>query len=51
MDLQYRPVKSIRQYYVAARLEAIGGWVSLKGRGRVFENIFIECLWRPVKCE
>lgn len=33
------------------RLEAAGGRISMDGRGRVFDNIFIERLWRTVKYE
>lgn len=33
------------------RLEATGVRVSMDGRGRVFDNIFIERLWRSVKYE
>jgi putative transposase len=34
-----------------ARVEAAGSLVSMDGRGRVFDNIFIERLWRSVKYE
>ncbi|MBI1746737.1 MAG: DDE-type integrase/transposase/recombinase [Acidobacteria bacterium] len=34
-----------------ARLEAAGVRISRDGRGRVFDNIFIERLWRSVKYE
>ena len=34
-----------------ARLEAAGVQISMDGRGRVFDNIFIERLWRTVKYE
>ena len=30
------------------RLEAAGARISMDGRGRVFDNIFIERLWRTV---
>jgi len=33
------------------RLEAAGTQISMDGRGRVFDNIFIERLWRSVKYE
>lgn len=33
------------------RLEAKGIRISMDGRGRVFDNVFIERLWRTVKCE
>ncbi len=33
------------------RLEATGARISMDGRGRVFDNIFIERLWRTVKYE
>lgn len=33
------------------RVEAAGSAVSMDGRGRVFDNIFIERLWRSVKYE
>jgi len=33
------------------RLEASGVQISMDGRGRVFDNIFIERLWRTVKYE
>ena len=32
-------------------LEAAGVRISMDGRGRVFDNIFIERLWRSVKYE
>jgi putative transposase len=34
-----------------SRLEAVGAKISMDGRGRVFDNIFIERLWRSVKYE
>jgi len=34
-----------------ARLKAAGIKISMDGRGRVFDNIFIERLWRTVKYE
>lgn len=34
-----------------ARLKAAGVQISMDGRGRVFDNIFIERLWRTVKYE
>ncbi len=34
-----------------SRLEAVGVQISMDGRGRVFDNIFIERLWRSVKYE
>jgi putative transposase len=33
------------------RLEAVGIQISMDGRGRAFDNIFIERLWRTVKYE
>ena len=33
------------------RVQAAGSLVSMDGRGRVFDNIFIERLWRSVKYE
>ena len=33
------------------RLENEGIQITMSGRGRVFDNIFIERLWRTVKCE
>ena len=33
------------------RLKAAGVQISMDGRGRVFDNIFIERLWRTVKYE
>ncbi len=33
------------------RVESAGSLVSMDGRGRVFDNIFIERLWRSVKYE
>ena len=32
-------------------LEAVGSTISMDGRGRAFDNIFIERLWRSVKYE
>ena len=34
-----------------SRLEAAGVRISMDGRGRVFDNIFVERLWRTVKYE
>ena len=34
-----------------SRLEAAGVRLSMDGRGRVFDNIFVERLWRTVKQE
>ena len=34
-----------------ARLQACGITISMDGRGRVFDNIFVERLWRTVKYE
>ncbi|MCA9469302.1 MAG: integrase core domain-containing protein [Nitrospira sp.] len=33
------------------RLQSAGIRISMDGRGRVFDNIFIERLWRTVKYE
>ena len=33
------------------RLEAAGVAISMDGRGRFLDNIFVERLWRTVKCE
>jgi putative transposase len=33
------------------RLEEAGVAISIDGRGRVFDNIFVERLWRSVKYE
>ena len=33
------------------RLQAAGVQISMDGRGRVFDNIFVERLWRSVKYE
>jgi len=33
------------------KLEALGIKISMDGRGRVFDNIFVERLWRTVKYE
>ena len=33
------------------RLVSAGVAVSMDGRGRALDNIFVECLWRAVKCE
>ena len=38
-------------YEFTARLEHCGITISMDGRGRVFDNIFIERLWRTVKYE
>jgi len=32
-------------------LEGLGGAISMEGRGRAFDNIFVERLWRTVKYE
>ncbi|RMG46660.1 MAG: hypothetical protein D6723_16865 [Acidobacteria bacterium] len=34
-----------------SRLEAAGVGISVDGRGRVFDNVFVERLWRTVKYE
>ena len=34
-----------------ARLKAGGVRISMDGRGRVYDNIFVERLWRTVKYE
>ena len=34
-----------------SRLEAVGVRISMDGRGRAFDNIFVERLWRTVKYE
>jgi putative transposase len=34
-----------------SRLEAVGVRISMDGRGRVFDHIFVERLWRTVKYE
>lgn len=34
-----------------ARLEAVGIRISMDGRGRAFDNLFVERLWRSVKYE
>ena len=34
-----------------ARLQTIGVRISMDGRGRFMDNIFIERLWRSLKCE
>ena len=38
-------------YEFTARLEHCGITISMDGRGRLFDNIFIERLWRTVKYE
>lgn len=35
----------------AGPLEREGVRISMDSRGRVFDNIFVERLWRTVKCE
>ncbi len=37
--------------HYTARLEAAGVQISMDGRGRAFDNIFTERLWRSVKYE
>jgi len=32
-------------------LESVGIEISMDGRGRVYDNIFVERLWRSLKCE
>jgi len=32
-------------------LESVGVAISMDGRGRVYDNIFVERLWRSLKCE
>jgi putative transposase len=43
-------VQSTNREFIG-RLEAFGIRISMDGRGRVFDNIFIERLWRTVKYE
>ncbi len=60
-DLQHRPGQSVHfntdqggQFTSAAftgRLEAAGVRVSMDGRGRWLDNVFIERLWRSLKYE
>ena len=32
-------------------MEQAGGAISMDGKGRVFDNMFVECLWQMVKVE
>jgi len=38
-------------YYQPCGLKASDGAISMDGRGRAFDNIFVERLWRSVKYE
>ena len=45
------PLICLIPYIAAALLESAAVKISMDGRGRVFDNIFIERLWRTVKYE
>ena len=38
-------------FVFTGRLQAAGIWISMDGRGRCMDNIFIERLWRSLKYE
>lgn len=50
-DLQYRPRGAVHQRDFYERLEEQDITISMDGRGRAIDNIFIERLWRTVKYE
>ena len=50
-DLQHRPRKPVHSLEFTATLKGAGCAISMDGRGRCMDNIFIERLWRSLKYE
>ena len=51
ISISYQDIRSISFNSFTERLESADVKISMDGRGRVFDNIFIERLWRTVKYE
>ena len=51
LDFQQRPGAQFTSDVFTARLESANIRISWAGAGRVFDNIYIERLWRTVKYE
>ena len=49
--VQHRPGGAVHGRGVHGRLESAGVAVSMDGRGRCLDNVFVERLWRSVKYE
>jgi hypothetical protein len=47
-ELAHQPVRIVNE---SEQLGVIGGQISMDGRGRYMDNIFIERLWRSLKHE
>ena len=51
-DLQHGPGRAVHERAVFTdRVKAAGAQISMDGRGRAFDNVFVERLWRSVKYE
>ena len=50
-DLQHRSRGAVHSQAFTGRLESAGIAISMDGRGRALDNVFIERLWRSVKYE
>ena len=50
-DLQHRSGQSVHQHRLHRRAEAHGIKISMDGKGRCMDNIFVERLWRSLKYE
>ena len=50
-DLQHRPRVAVHGNAFTGRLETYGIAISMDGRGRALDNVFVERLWRTVKYE
>ena len=50
-DLQHRPGQPVHQRGLPSMLLAQGVQVSMDGRGRCMDNVFVERLWRSIKYE
>src|SRR5512132_1425638 len=50
-DLQQRSGRAVHSAAFTTRLEAAGIAISMDGRGRWLDNVFVERLWRSLKYE
>jgi len=50
-DLQHRPGTRFTNVAFTDKLEAEGVRISMDGRRRRLDNVFVERLWRSLKCE
>ena len=50
-DLQHRPGAQFTSVDFTTRLDQAGIRISMDGRGRCLDNVFIERLWRSLKYE